>query len=92
MRSPMFNEDTFAHIILNQPPDMIDQGDESGLALGRQRPRSRQLDPDILEDASGPACKHKHTVGEKDSLIDLVRDEEHGLAAFLPDALQLGSA
>jgi hypothetical protein len=31
----MFNEDTFAHIILDQPPDMIDQGDEGGLALGR---------------------------------------------------------
>src|ERR1700754_3477158 len=89
MRSPMFNEDTFAHIILNQPPDVIHHGDEGGLALGRQRPRSWQLDPDILEDPPGPTCKDKHAIGEKDSLIDLVRDEQHGLAAFLPDALQL---
>ena len=61
----MFNEDSFAHIVFNQPPNAVDKRDESGFALGGEGPRSRQIDADIFQDASGPARKHENAVGEK---------------------------
>ena len=38
----------------------------------------------------GPPREHQHAVGQKHRLVDLVGDEQHGLAALLPDAQQLG--
>src|SRR2546430_4234928 len=35
-----------------------------------------------------PAREHQHAVGEKHRLVDLVGDEQHGLAALFPDAQQ----
>ena len=39
---------------------------------------------------SRPAREHQHAVGQEHRLVDLVGDEQHGLAALLPDAHQLG--
>ena len=82
------NEDGFAHIVFDQPPDAVDERDKSGFALGSEGPWPRQADADIFQDASGPARKHENAVGEKNRLIDLVSNEDNRLAVFFPDPLQ----
>src|SRR5262252_6223276 len=81
---------TGPYIVLDQPPYAIHIGHEFGSALDGERTRARQRDIDGLLDAAGPPRQHQHPVRQEYGLVDLVSDEEDGLAALLPDAYQLG--
>src|SRR5580704_5684699 len=56
------------HIILDHPPDMIDQGDEFRRALDLEVAWPRQRDLDLLLQPAGPARKHQHAVGQEHRL------------------------
>src|SRR5215472_9961292 len=72
---------TGPYIVLDQPPYAIHIGHEFGSALDGERTRARQRDIDGLLDAAGPPRQHQHPVRQEYGLVDLVGDEEHGLAA-----------
>src|SRR6185312_16708655 len=80
----------FAHIFLDEPPDPVDDSDEFRRPLDRERPWARERDRHDLLDASRPARQHDDAVGKIHRLVDLVRDEQHRLAALVPDAQKLG--
>src|SRR5438132_9075525 len=64
-------DDAGAHVVLDQPPDVIDVAHELGRALDREPARSRQLDDDVLAQASRPARENEHAVRQKYRLVDL---------------------
>src|SRR5688500_17560559 len=78
-----------ANVLLSHVPDAIDVRDELWRTLDRKRARSRQFDIDSLLYATWPSREHQHPVGQEHCLVDLVGDEQYGLAALLPDAQQL---
>src|SRR6516165_1615703 len=78
-----------ADIVLDEPPDMIDILHELAGALDRERARPRQRNFHILPHATGTARKYQDPVRQKDRLVDLMGDEQDGLAPLLPDAHQL---
>src|SRR5579871_1769371 len=88
--SNLFFYHTGAHVVLDLLPDPVDIGDERGGSLDVEGARARQIDGDALLQTARPAAEHQHAVGEKDRLVDLMGDEQHGLASLLPDAHQLG--
>src|SRR5229473_363106 len=79
-----------ADVVLDRSPDVIDIGDEFRLAFDVEPARPRQVDVDRLLKPSRPARKHQHAIGEEHRLVDLMGDEQHGLAALFPDAQELG--
>jgi hypothetical protein len=52
-------------------------------------PRARQIDRDDVADPAGARRHHDHPVGEEHRLGDAVRDEQHRLAALVPDPQEL---
>src|SRR5690242_15933303 len=78
-----------AHLGLEQAPDVQLHRAESRLRL-QLRDRTGTLEPDryLLDDATWGGAHDDHPVGERDGLVDGVRDEQHGLAMGLPDAQQ----
>src|SRR5215211_6031289 len=71
--------------LLRQP--RLESG-EFRAGLDRVMARMRQVDEDFGLDAAGAGGHHDHTRGKKDRLLDIMRDEEHGLLLALPDAEQ----
>src|SRR5262249_31590893 len=61
---------------------------ELGAGLDGVMPRMRQVDGEVGLDAAGTRGHHKYARGEEDRLLDVVGDEQHGLALAFPDAEQ----
>src|SRR5438477_4257843 len=76
------------HFLLEQTPDPVDVGDEWLRALDREGARARQLDRNDLLDPSWTRRKHDHAVRKKHRLLDLMGDEDDGLALRIADAHQ----
>src|SRR5205807_9476367 len=87
--SQLLLDHTGAHIILDQPPNVIHIAYEFGRAFHRKGAWPRQLDGDALPQPTRPAREDEHTVGQKHRLVDLVGDEQDRLAASFPDAHEL---
>src|SRR5579871_3066799 len=70
-------------------PEVLAHLEHGGRELGRlheiDRARPRQRHVDHREYPARRSAHHHHAVGEKHRLGDAVRDEDDGLAAFLPD-------
>src|SRR5688500_9592354 len=57
-------------------------------SLHRVVARVWQVDPQLELDAPGARRHHRDAVGKENRLVDVVRDEQDGLAIGLPDAQQ----
>ena len=64
------------------------EGRECGARLHRVVARMGQVDGDVGLDPSGARRHHDDAVAEEDRLLDVVGDEQHGLALPLPDPEQ----
>src|SRR5437016_2891715 len=87
--SHLLLDHTGAHIILDQPPNVIHVPYEFGRTFNREGAWPRQLDGHALPQPTRPAREDEHAVGQKHRLVDLVGDEQDRLAASFPDAHEL---
>src|SRR5918993_1831930 len=79
-----------AHLPFQKRADFARQLDMARAAEGlRSDARPRDLDRELAHDAARPRRHHHDAVTEEDRLVDRVRDQNDGLAARHPDALQL---
>src|SRR6185503_1611208 len=75
---------------LDHLPDGLLHFEETGVALEPQRPRPLEGNVDHTFHAPGPRAHDDDPIGEKHGFVDLVGDEEDGLASLAPDLEQLG--
>src|SRR5947208_3357006 len=62
-RSHLLFDDARAHVVLDQPPNVIHVAHEFSRTLDRERARARQLDGDALAQPTWPAREDEHAVG-----------------------------
>jgi hypothetical protein len=63
MASDMFMQHRFAHVMFDQPPDMIDIADELGRAFDVKRAWPWQIDLHDFLDTARPAREDEYSVG-----------------------------
>src|SRR6516162_5384167 len=70
-------------------PQPLDQHRAVALErLADHAARSGHVDANVVEDAAGPGGEHDHAIGEVHRFVDVVGDEDHGLARAVPDIEQ----
>src|SRR5579862_1937380 len=79
-----------ADLLLDQLPNVIRIANEFRGALYRKLTRTWQVDADLFLEASRSNGKNENAVREVDGLVDLVGDEDRGLARFIGDPEELG--
>src|SRR6516164_8430083 len=79
--SAAFGEDRLA---AHQAPDVIDHLDK-GRTAGEAGIVLVKADLDDLLDVARAGRHHGYPLGEKHRLMDIMRDEDHGLARALPE-------
>src|SRR5262245_27899593 len=77
------------NVLLDQVPDALDVSGELRRALEREDTRAGQRDVDRLLYAAGASSQHDDAIGQEHRLVDLMGDEQYGLAAIEPDAEEL---
>src|SRR6185437_3875320 len=77
------------HFVFDHGPDPFDVDAELLGMLYGELPRPWELDGNDVTHAAGPGAEHDHSVGEKDRLVDLVRDQHDRLAIAVPDFEEL---
>src|SRR5262245_55666392 len=80
-KAPRFNT--------NQVPDLVAVFVALHRLLDLEAARAGEIDLDLLPDPSRACAEHHDAIAEVDRFLDVVRDEDDGLAGALPEARQL---
>src|SRR6185436_5640258 len=74
-----------ARLRFDEAPNAVFEISERLAALHRERAGPLDLDLHVGQDPAGPRAHDDDAVGQIEGLVDLVRDEEDGLACLAPD-------